>query len=69
MKKKSKIEKVDLQEKNAQSDLNTSTLSTGQKFLKELREQGYDNSRVGQAFVMPFTKPRKDNQKPEAFKK
>jgi hypothetical protein len=41
-----------LNRENLLSSLSTSGETAGDKFLKELDEMPYDNSRVGQAFVM-----------------
>jgi len=41
-----------LNRKSRQSSLSSSEETAGEKFLRELEEMPYDNSRVGQAFVM-----------------
>jgi phosphoribosylaminoimidazole-succinocarboxamide synthase len=42
------------------SNLSTSEETAGEKFLRELDEMPYDNSRVGQAFVMLSPKQNKE---------
>ena len=41
-----------LNRRSRQSSLSTSEETAEEKFLRELEEMPYDNSRVGQAFVM-----------------
>lgn len=47
-----------------QSTSNPSTLSAGEKFWLELKAQPYNEDRVGQAEVMNFPRPPRNETKP-----
>lgn len=49
--------------KPTQSEVNTSTMSEGEKFWEKLQAQGYSNSKVGQGFVASWSKPKKNTSR------
>ena len=60
-------ERLNFQENEEQLTSSTSTLTPGEIFLKELRAQPYSNDRVGQAEVMNFPRPARNETKPKDY--
>ena len=49
-----------------QSEANTSAMSEGEKFLMELKAQGYSTDMIGQGFVMHLPRPKRETQGTQA---
>jgi hypothetical protein len=52
--------------KQGQSEVNTSTMSEGEKFLMELKAKGYITDMIGQGFVMHLPRPKRETQGKQA---
>ena len=53
------MEKKSNQKIDMLSQVDTSMDTAGDRLLKRLKEKGYSNDKVGQAFAMKWTPPKK----------